>query len=393
MHDVIVVGGGPVGSQVARKLAVAGYKVMVLERKQNVGEKVCCTGIIGQECAKSFAVDDDVILRKVSGASLLSPSGNSIRLWREETQACILDRIAFDIAMAKRAQKKGAEYILDSVVRNIAIEKDRVVIEASHQGKGINFEARAAVIAAGFNSRLTEKLGLGNVGDFVIGAQAEIETTGVDEVEVYFGNDIAPGFFGWLVPTSPRTARAGLLSRRSPELYLKKLLTSLLAQGKIVSTEAKLSRGGIPLKPLDRTYRERLLVVGDAAGQVKPTSGGGIYYGLLCADIAADTLHQALQTDDLSARSLARYERRWKRRLGRELKIGYWTRKLFERLSDRQIDRIFDIVKANGIDKTLLETKDLSFDWHSRTILMLLGRTVIAKAIGLTRIPTRIGES
>ncbi len=244
MHDVIIVGGGPVGSQVARKLAVAGYKVMVLERKQNVGEKVCCTGIIGQECAKSFTVDDDVILRKVSGASLFSPSRNSIRLWREETQACILDRIAFDIAMAKRAQKKGAEYILDSVVRDITIEKDRVVIEASHQGKGVNFEARAAVIAAGFNSRLTEKLGLGNVGDFVIGAQSEVETTGVDEVEVYFGNEIAPGFFGWLVPTSPRTARAGLLSRRSPELYLKKLLTSLLAQGKIVSAEAKLSRGG-----------------------------------------------------------------------------------------------------------------------------------------------------
>ncbi len=136
-----------------------------------------------------------------------------------------------------------------------------------------------------------------------------------------------------------------------------------------------------------------MLVVGDAAGQVKPTSGGGIYYGLLCADIAADTLHQALQTDDLSAKNLTKYERRWKRRLGRELKIGYRTRKLFERLSDRQIDRIFDIVKANGIDKTLLETKNLSFDWHSRTILMLLGRTVIAKAIGLTRIPTRIGES
>ena len=84
------------------------------------------------------------------------------------------------------------------------------------------------------------------------------------------------------------------------------------------------------------------MVVGDAAGQVKPTSGGGIYYGLLCADIAADTLHRALQEGDFSAGMLSRYERKWKKRLGRELKIGYWARRMFERLSDGQIDRIFD---------------------------------------------------
>ena len=233
---------------------------------------------------------------------------------------------------------------------------------------------------------------MGRFDDFVNGAQAEVETLGIDEVEVYFGREIAPGFFGWLVPTSPRTARVGLLSRNSPGLYLRKLLTSLLAQSKIVSSEAKLSYGGIPLKPLARTCSERLIVVGDAAGQVKPTSGGGIYYGLLCADIAANVLHQALEDDDLSAKSLAKYERGWRRRLGRELKIGYWARRLFERLSDKQIDRIFDIVKANGIDEALLKAKDLSFDWHSKAILRLLGHTVVSKAIEVMRIPFKAGK-
>ncbi|MFC1990959.1 NAD(P)/FAD-dependent oxidoreductase [Chloroflexota bacterium] len=131
------------------------------------------------------------------------------------------------------------------------------------------------------------------------------------------------------------------------------------------------------------------MVVGDAAGQVKPTSGGGIYYGLLCADIAADTLHQALEDDDLSARRLVRYERGWKRILGRELKIGYWSRKLFERLSDKQIDRIFDIVKANGIDEAMLSAKDLSFDWHGRAVLKLLRHTVVSRAINVVKIPFR----
>jgi len=169
-------------------------------------------------------------------------------------------------------------------------------------------------------------------------------------------------------------------------------MTALLAQGKIVSSEAKLSYGGIPLKPLARTCSERLVVVGDAAGQVKPTSGGGIYYGLLCADIAVNTLHQALEGDDLSAKSLAKYERGWRRRLGQELKIGYWARRLFERLGDRQIDRMFDIVKANGIDEALLKAKDLSFDWHSKAILRLIGHTVVSKAIEVMKIPSKAGE-
>jgi len=169
-------------------------------------------------------------------------------------------------------------------------------------------------------------------------------------------------------------------------------MTSLLAQGKIVSSEARMSYGGIPLKPLARTCSERLIVVGDAAGQVKPTTGGGIYYGLLCADIAANTLHQALEADDLSAKNLAKYERGWRRRLGRELKIGYWARKLFERLSDRQIDRIFDMVKANGIDEALLKAKDLSFDWHSQAILRLIGYKVVSKAIEVIKIPSKFGK-
>ena len=392
MYDVIVIGGGPVGSYVAYKLAGMGHKVMVLERKRRIGESVCCTGIIGQECVSSFTIDDNVILRPVNSAKLFSPSGNLLRLWREEPQAYVLDRAAFDIAMANRAQGNGAEYILDSPVSNIEVEDDRVKIAAIHQKAGLSLEARGAVIATGFGSKLAERLGLGNFGDYVIGGQAEVATTEVGEVEVYLGREIAPGFFGWLVPTLPRMARVGLLSRHNPELYLRKLLASLVAQGKIVSTEARLSYGGIPLKPLGRTYGERLIVVGDAAGQVKPTSGGGIYYGLLCADIAADTLRKALQRDDLSAKSLAKYEREWRRKLGRELKIGYWARKLFERLSDNQIDRIFNIIKANGIDEALLKARDLSFDWHSQAILMLLGRTVVSKALGVIKLPFQAGK-
>ena len=383
-----VIGGGPAGSQAAYKLASTGYGVVVVEQKERLGEPVCCTGIIGQECVSSFAIDESVIFRRVNSAQVFSPSGKRLSLWRPEPQACIVDRAAFNAALARRAQGKGVEYVLNSPVMGIEVKDDRVRIKADHPGGGSNlFEARAVVIATGFGSKVVEGLGLGKVGDFVMGAQAEVEAMGVDEVEVYLGRDIAPGFFAWLVPTSPQRALAGLLSRRSPGLYLRKFLSSLSAQGKIASAEAELSYGWTPLKPLARTCGDRLMVVGSAAGQVKPTSGGGIYYGLLCADMAANNLHRALKSDALSARNLANYEKEWKRKLGRELRAGYWARKFYEILSDRQIDRIFDIIKSNGIDEALLKADDLSFDWHGRVVLRLLGHQALSKAIKAMRLP------
>ncbi|MFC1906877.1 geranylgeranyl reductase family protein [Chloroflexota bacterium] len=385
--DVIVIGAGPTGSYLAYKLADAGHEVLVLEREEGLGKTTCCTGIIGRECVNSFPVDEQAIIRWVNSASLFSPAGKPFRVFREEKQACIVDRTAFDLAMAEQAQGRGAQYRLGGTVRDIKVGDSEVAVKVNQQGDESIHKARVAVVAAGFASRLTEKLGMGMFGDFVMGAQTEVSTRDFDEVEVYFGRKKAPGFFAWLVPTSPGKALAGLLSRRSPGIYLRKLLDNLLDEGKIVSADGELSYGGIPLKPLARTYTERLVVVGDAAGQAKPTTGGGIYYGLLCADIAANTLKMALKVNDLSAKNLSRYERGWKEKIGRELRVGYWSRKLYESLTDRQVERIFGIMKSSGIDRALLEAKELSFDWHSDILLRLLGYRVVAKAADVLKSP------
>jgi len=368
-YDGIIIGSGPSGSQVAYRLASRGYHVAVLEQKPEAGGKLCCTGIIGVECANVFSIDPTVILRQVSSARISAPSGTEIRVARDEPQAVVLDRTAFDRHLARRAQETGADFFFHSAVADIQIEREKVSIRTTGQ----TFEAKVAVIAPGFNPRLVEKLGMGTWADFVAGAQAEVSTNEMDEIEVYLGREIAPGFFAWLVPTAPGRARVGLLTRQSPGTYLKKLLASLKARGKIdAAADVELHHGGIPLKPAPRTYGERVIIVGDAAGQVKPTTGGGIYYGMLGADFAAETIHRAFQSGDFSAEGLAGYERAWQKKMGQELRTGYQARKLFERLSDEWINHIFSYVKRRGIMERLAQMNDLSFDWHGEALLALL---------------------
>lgn len=370
--DIIIIGAGPSGSQLAFRLAELGYEVLVLDRKAAAGEEVCCTGIVSQQCLDSFAINKSLVLRPASSAKFVAPSGKWLRLWRDSEVAYILDRPALERALADRAREAGADYVFGTQVIDIQIETDRVLVKANSRGENKVFDAKTAVIATGFGSPLPARLGLGSISDVVIGAQAEVEISMDDEVEIYFNQAQAPGGFAWLVPTTGGKGLAGLLTRRYPELYLRDLLTRLQTQGKIASSEVELSYGAIPLRPLPRTSADRILVIGEAAGQLKPATGGGIHYGLLCADIAAECLQQAFATNDFSVAKLSSYDKRWRAKLGRELQIGYWLLRFYRRLSNRHIERLFGIMSSNNIPQFIAGLETLPFDWHGTLIIKLL---------------------
>ncbi len=388
MYDVAVIGGGPAGSQVAYRMAGMGYRVVAIEQKEKINEPVCCTGIISQECVKSFSIDESVIYRWANSASIISPSGKRFIFKRSKPLACIVDRTALNEFLAARAINEGAEYLLNSKVCNIKVEEDYVTTYINKEERDTTvLKSRVVVIASGSNAEPVGGLNIEKFHDTVAGVQEEVTTDSIEEVEIYLGSGVAPGFFAWLVPTSPQRAIAGLMSRSKSVDYFKKFIRSLETQNKVILDNSRLSYGRITLKPLNKTFGERMLVVGSAAGQVKPTTGGGIYYGLLCADIAADNMDRLLKNNTLSAKNLVKYEKEWKDKLARELKIGYWARMLYEKLSDDKLDRILDIIQSNEIDKVLIEAEDLSFDWHSGSVLKLIRNQAFNKIVDTILIP------
>jgi digeranylgeranylglycerophospholipid reductase len=368
-YDVIIVGAGPAGSYAAYELAALGHDVAVFEEKTAPGLNVCCTGIISTECFDSFGISTNVISTKANSAKFFSPSGRCLGLQTKKVQAYVVDRLLFDKAIASKAQSQGAHYFFSSQVIDIIPGKDSIQAETLCSGARELFTARALILANGFRPKLPRKLGLGKIKSFLIGAQAEVEAKEVDELEVYFGREIAPASFAWLVPTSANKAYVGLLATSQAKLHLRKFLLSPFCQGRITSPEVEIRQKAIPVGTLARSYGDRVLVIGDAAGQVKPTTGGGIYFGHLGAKIAAKVLGEALSSDNLTAGQLSRYQKQWKAKMGKELSRGYWARWAYAKLSDRQIEGIFNILDSGGIAEAVLNSSDFSFDWHSRLIL------------------------
>ena len=376
----MILGAGPAGNHTAKLLAQLGYDVAVLESKTSIGDKLC-TGIVGRECIRRFGSIEPRVFRETGSASLVLPSGKQLRIDMGRPYAYVIDRVHFVGELARKAEEMGASYHQNLRVIGVGVEEDGVWARALVDGREEVYRGRALVLASGFGSRLTKDLGLGVIDQYALGAQTEVCTNGLEETLVYLGKRFTPGFFGWLVPTSQGRGLLGLLARHDPVKHLNRLMESLESQGTVSRANGGPAKWGIPLKPLPKTYGDRVVVVGDAAGQVKPTTGGGIYYALLCAEEATDALHRAFQKNDLSARRLKDYEEAWKRKLGRELSVGFYARRLYEALSDGQIEYLMETIAHNGVHKEVIQDRESSFDWHAELILRGMKHQVVRSVI------------
>lgn len=372
-YDVVVVGAGPAGSTVAREVAEKGFKTLLCEEHEFDGKPCHCAGKLTIHAFREFDLPEETILNSVRAAVLHSPKGNTLSIRRKTVDSYILDRELFDSRLAEMAQSSGVDLSSRTQVYDLDRGPDGLVtLKAKRMGTTTQIKSRLVIDAEGASPILLGKSGLPRKSDFLVGLQYEIsdlEIESPDSVELYFGREVAPGFFAWIVPLSDDSARVGLCIRSphstlSAHDYLEKFLKDrLLAAGRIKKRRIEKTYAGLePIGgPIKRTYADSVLVVGDSAGQVKSTSGGGIYFGLKAAKIAAETAVESLEKDDTSSRCLRQYETRWKRSIGRELRVTSILRRISDRLTDTEIDRVLQIMSDENIAGIIETYGDTAF--------------------------------
>lgn len=372
MRDVAIVGAGPAGLITARNLAAAGHDVVVLEEHGTIGIPVHCTGLLGSDAFDELDLPRHAILAMAQAARFISSDGNSVIVDAERVRASIVDRGVFDQMLADRARAAGAEIHTSVRVRSISLAADRVVIAGDPGESAV--QARACVLACGASYRFNRELGLGVPRTFVQSAQLEAPFAGPEQIEVHFGRDTAPGGFAWVVPFARGGQpfnRVGMLCENGAAARFAtftKRVRERHAAGEGEWPEARLKI--LPLAPIPKTFTARVVAVGDAAGLVKPTTGGGIYYGLVSGALAAEVLDGALRHDQFTESRLMQYERAWRARLGAEIRTGLAFRSIMCRLNDRAIDSLVELARIDGIVPLLKQTAD--FNWHRRSALTLL---------------------
>lgn len=380
--DAAIVGGGPAGLHAGTRLARAGYRVALLEEHPDIGRPVHCTGVLAAEAFDEFSLSRASMLNELRTVRFQGPSGRDIEYSTPSTEAVVVDRAQFDRDLADSAMAAGVDVACGA--RVIRVEADAAGVSVTTAAGMIR--ARVCLLACGASYGVQRRLGLGIPRLLLHSAQLELPAGRLHPVEVHLGEDVAPRGFAWAVPVERDrpSVRIGVVCDQRAQRFFHRMVDRVARRWGVDPADVTTPRQKIlPLGPIARTYANRLLVIGDAAGLVKPTTGGGIYYSLLSARLAAETLEPLLAADRLEAADLASYEQAWRRRLGSELRWQLLLRRIAWRLSDDDLEGLMELARTDGVMPLVRRTA--AFNEHRAFISALFrhppARRVLVRAV------------
>lgn len=376
-YDVIVIGGGPAGSETARQIAQKGYKVLVAEEHQKIGEPIQCAGLVSPRTLQTAVMPVDIIINQIHGAYVHSPGGEVLTVRDQKVYAFVIDRSKFDRILSDRAQYSGAE-ILTGVRAAIGeFFPDGASVKLKSRGRESIARASLLIGADGSNSRVARRINAPEAEDVIrmCAAEVELKCLEKDMVHIFLGKDIAPGWFGWVIPVDEKYARVGIGvsgKGKHPTSYFNRMVEAYpgIFEGmKIV----RATGGVVPIGLLPRMYGDRTLLVGDAACQTKPISGGGLYLGLLGAELCAKVAAKALIKGNLSPELLSEYQWLWERKMADEIQTATRHRNIFLTISDKEMDSLIRFFSRPFWQSIISKYGDI--DYPSR----LAGRLAFAR--------------
>jgi len=373
---VVTVGAGVAGCEAALGAAKKNARVLLLEEHPQVGLPSHCSGVVSLSGLELLGLDSHSSFSQklIHGARFFPPHGESIEVRKKDPVALILNRMKLDQFLAKQAVAAGVE--LRAKTRASKFERtadgDSLTL-----ADGSKVASKVVIDASGVGSRLSEQAGLRapDWGEILPGLQYEL--VGMKEqgdlVELFFGSKRAPGFFAWSIPTGKNSARVGLASKKG---NVKKFLDDLVReQWPKATIDATKSGSVLVAGPIARCWSPSFIVVGDAAGQVKQTTGGGIVIGGYCGKLAGIAAASAASHNGVEGdRFLRDYDTRWREKFGSDLRNMGFARKLFAGLSDETLNRLFSVLRDNV---SLIEEEG-DMDFQGKIISRMLKKRKVA---------------
>lgn len=346
-YDIIVVGAGPAGSTAARFAAAGGASVLMLEKDRDVGYPVRCGEAVSHEGVVQFIEPDPKwIAATVTKFRLVAPNGKEV-VPRLDGTGYVLERRIFDYEIAKQAAREGAEivtkaYVYDLLKSNGKSEGVRVL----YKDEKVDVRARVVIAADGVESRVGKWAGIDttcHIRDMESCAQMTISGIDVEDdvLEFYFGDEVSPGGYLWVFPKGKHTANVGLgvsvesAKKKAAIRYLEEFIAKRFPHAAVLTQIA----GGVPCaKTCATIVKNNVMLVGDAAHQVNPVSGGGIISGMIGGMIAGEVAAESIRRNDEA--HLAEYERRWHKRLGWRHEVFYRIKEAISEFSDETLNVI-----------------------------------------------------
>jgi digeranylgeranylglycerophospholipid reductase len=349
-YDVVVAGAGPGGAMAAQAAAEAGLAVLLLEKRQEIGAPVRCAEGVGHAPLVSLIEPDPRwIAAEVTRIEIAATAGGATRTLRAGGgRGYVLERRIFDRALAERAAQAGAEVRVKTAATGLLMEDGRVrglkIQRGDLSGAGaVEVEAFVTIAADGVEAQVGRWAGLDTqlaLQDTMVCAQYLLAGVKIDPTCTYYtiSHELAPGGYAWVFPKGEGTANVGLGVQANVWQEIAGSGTILDLLTRFIESQPSLAQGypvtlvagnvPVALSPA-RLVTDGLMLVGDAARQVDPLTGGGIINAMTAGRLAAQTAAEAIAAGDTSASFLSRYEERWHRSVGRRLQRNYRLREKF----------------------------------------------------------------
>ena len=374
-YDIVVVGGGPAGSMAAWEAANAGSSVCLLEKDRDIGNPVRCGEAAGESGIEQFVnVKDSWIAEKITGAKLVSPSGITVDVDFASETGFILNRRIFDYDLSRYAANAGANVYTKAYVKNVLKNENQINgVVLDYLGEEKEIHAKIVIGADGLTSRVGRWAGLKTqvrMKDMESAVQYSVANIDVErnKMIMYVGKNHAPGGYLWIFPKGSRFANIGIgisgkySKNKSAKSYLDEFMAREYPNATIHTTMC----GGVPCaKPMKEPINDGLMLVGDAAHQINPMTGGGIVSGMKAGWIAGQVAANAVQKGDYSKGFIQAYPDRMWKDFGKNYERFYNIKQAIENLTDDDL---------NGIAE-----KVLSIPHNKRTLASVFKASVFKK--------------